>query len=73
VGPPSSQVCQRNLDLLTQICNYLGVLLALEGPSAILPFLGIVLDTTRMEAMYVGSRGKAYQAKGGSLLLVGPQ
>ena len=53
MGPPSSPTCQRNLDTLVQICTYLGVPLALEkveGPSTALPFLGIVLDTTRMEA-----------------------
>ena len=53
MGPPSSPTCQRNLDILTQICNYLGVPLAfekVEGPSTVLSFLGIVLDTTRMEA-----------------------
>ena len=53
MGPPSSPTCQRNLDTLVQICNYLGVPLALEkveGPSTALPFLGIELDTIRMEA-----------------------
>ena len=53
MGPPSSSVCQHNLDAITQICDYLGVPSALkkvEGPSTTLPFLGIVLDTTRMEA-----------------------
>jgi len=53
MGPPSSPVCQHNLDTLVQIYNYLGVPLALEkveGPSTSLPFLGIMLDTTRMEA-----------------------
>ena len=50
MGPPSSPTYQRNLDTL---CNYLGVPLALEkveGPSTALPFLGIELDTIRMEA-----------------------
>jgi len=49
MGPPSSSTCQRNLDMLVQICNYLGVPLALEkveGLATALPFLGIVLDTT---------------------------
>ena len=53
MGPPSSPICQQNLNLLIRICSYLGVPLALEkveGPSTVLPFLGIVLDTTRMEA-----------------------
>ena len=39
--------------ILTQICNYLGVPLTLEkveGPSTTLPFLGITLDTIKMEA-----------------------
>ena len=53
MGPPSSPTCQRNFDTLVQICTYLGVPLAVEkveGPSTALPFLGIILDTTRMEA-----------------------
>jgi len=53
MGPPSSPTCQRNLDTLVRICSYLGVPLALEkveGPATVLPFLGIVLDTVRMEA-----------------------
>ena len=53
IGPPSSPTCQHNLEVLTQICNYLGVPLAfekVEGPSTVLSFLGIVLDTTSMEA-----------------------
>ena len=43
MGPPSSPTCQHNLDTLVQICNYLGVPLALEkveGPSISLPFFG---------------------------------
>ena len=53
IGPPSSPTCQHNLEVLTQICNYLGVPLAfekVESPSTVLSFLGIVLDTTSMEA-----------------------
>ena len=53
IGPGSSPTCQQNLEVLTQICNYLGVPLAfekVEGPSTVLSFLGIVLDTTSMEA-----------------------
>jgi len=53
MGPLSSPTCQHNLDTIIQICDYLGVPLALEkvdGPLTTLPFLGIVLDTTRMEA-----------------------
>jgi len=53
VGLPSSSTFWQNLNLLTQICKYLGVPLVIEkveGPSTVLPFLGILLDTTRMEA-----------------------
>ena len=53
MGPPSSQTCQQNLDTLIRICNYFGVPLALkkiEGPSTAISFLGIILDTTAMEA-----------------------
>ena len=53
MGPSSSSSCQYNLDTIIQICNYLGVPLALEkveGPSTTLPFLGITLDTIKMEA-----------------------
>jgi len=38
------------LDTLVKICNYLSVPLALEGPSTVLPFLGIMLDTIAIEA-----------------------
>lgn len=53
MGPPSSLACQHNLDTIIKICNRLGVPLTLEkveGPSTSLPFLGIVLDTVKMEA-----------------------
>ena len=52
VGPPSSDTCQHNLDILKQLCDDLGVPLALEkvvGPSTTISFLGILLDTVRME------------------------
>ena len=51
--PPSSSCCQHNLDTIIQISNHLGVPLALEkieGPSTTLSFLGIMLDTIKMEA-----------------------
>jgi len=53
LGPPGSLTCLNNLDTLIQICDYLGVPLALEkveSPAATLSFLGIVLDTVKMEA-----------------------
>ena len=52
IGPPSSPICQHNLDIFTQTCADLGVPLAsekVEGPSTQLTFLGILLDTSRME------------------------
>ena len=52
MGPPASAICQRNLDIFISLCADLGVPLAsekLEGPSTSLSFLGIILDTDRME------------------------
>jgi len=53
LAPPDSTTCQRNLDIIKSVCLHLGVPLAVEkveGPSTLLTFLGIVLDTVRMEA-----------------------
>ena len=53
MGPPNTQICNQNLRLLIEVCTMLGIPLALEkveGPSTILEFLGILLDTMRMEA-----------------------
>ena len=52
MGPPSSTTCQENLNIINEVCSYLGVPLALEkleGPTQSLTFLSIVLDTSRME------------------------
>ena len=52
MGPPASATCQQNLDTFTSLCAGLGVPLApdkLEGPSTLLSFLGIILDTEQME------------------------
>jgi hypothetical protein len=52
MGGKSSPECSHNLDLLIQLCNRLGIPLKwqkLEGPATMLTFLGIVLDTHRME------------------------
>ena len=52
MGPPASTVCQHNVDTLVSLCAELGVPIAtdkLEGPSTSLSFLGIILDTNRME------------------------
>ena len=53
LGPPESGVCKNSLDIIQRICKDLGVPLALEkvdGPTTNLSFLGIVLDTAKMEA-----------------------
>ena len=52
MGPPASTVCQSNVNTFVSLCAELGVPLAtdnLEGPSTSLSFLGIILDTKRME------------------------
>ena len=52
MGPPASTVCQNNVSIFLSLCAELGVPLAtdkLEGPSTSLSFLGIILDTNRME------------------------
>ena len=53
ITPPASSACQHNLDIIKQNCQILGVPLAwekVEGQTTALTFLGIVLDTSRMEA-----------------------
>ncbi len=52
-GAPGSPECLRNLRITTQVCQALGVPLALEkvaGPAPVLEFVGILLDMVRMEA-----------------------
>ena len=49
MGPPDSDMCKRSLELLISECNTLGVPLApekLEGPSSVLTFLGIEINTS---------------------------
>jgi len=53
LGPAQSHVCLHNLNQLKLLCQNLGIPLALEkvsGPTTSLAFLGIVIDTVRMEA-----------------------
>jgi hypothetical protein len=53
MGRPQTLECQHNLDTLLQVCNLLNIPLAtqkVEGPTPCLDFLGITLDTCRMEA-----------------------
>ena len=48
MGGPGSDTCKRSLDLLISECHTLGVPLAaekMEGPSPVLTFLGIEIDT----------------------------
>ena len=52
LGPPQSATCHCNLETLKHLSHRLGVPLALEkveGPTTCLPFLGIILDSERME------------------------
>ena len=52
MGPPASPTCQQNLDVFTNMCKDLEIPLALEkadGPTICLTFLGITLDTHKME------------------------
>ena len=52
IGPPNSATCGNNLNILEHLCEDLGIPLALEkveGPSNTICFLGITLDTIRME------------------------
>ena len=50
---PSRQLCQQQLDLFLNLCNYLGIPMAPEkpiGPATTLAFAGIELDSIQMEA-----------------------
>ena len=53
LGPPGASTCLYNLQVIKGACQHLGVPLAVkkvEGPSELLTFLSIVLDTKNMEA-----------------------
>ena len=53
LGPAESNLYQQNLSIIQKVCASLGIPLALEkveGPSTTLTFLGITLNTIRMEA-----------------------
>lgn len=53
-GPPNSDVCHVHLALIKAICAHIGFPLKWEkgeGPATTMVFLGIVLDTVRMELM----------------------
>ena len=53
VAGPSKEYAQRQLKIILDLFAYLGVLVAtekVEGPSQVLVFLGIILDTIRLKA-----------------------
>ena len=59
MGHPTSNCCQSNLDILIHTCKELGVPLAmekLEGPSTTLTFLGVEIDTSKMEIKLPGEK-----------------
>lgn len=52
VGPPASDMCQRNLDIMLDTCKYVNFSVnpaKVVGPSTTLEFLGIVIDTINLE------------------------
>ena len=52
LGPPGHSTCCHNLEIITQVCQRLGVPLAsekVEGPATCLTFLGIFLDSFNKE------------------------
>lgn len=52
LGAPESKECDSNLNVMLKCCNQLGVPLKQEkvkGPTTCLKFLGIILDTGKME------------------------
>ena len=53
IGRPTSGICNQNLNIITRTCEELEVPLAsekIEGPATSIPFLGIILDSSKMEA-----------------------
>ena len=51
MGPPNSDRCASNVQLISDTCRYLGLPKSqkVEGPTTSLTFLGIVLDSIHME------------------------
>ena len=53
VDPPASSRCEKNLEEIKSAYEWLGIPLAIEkvtGPTTLLTFVGITLDTVQMEA-----------------------
>jgi len=72
LGPPNSLICQNNLTTIKEVCLQLGVPLALEkveGPSDLLTFLGIALDTQHMEASLPPDKLQCIHSKVSSWLM----
>ena len=48
IAPPDSDECQRAVEILEGVCEWLGIPMAVEkrdGPTTVLVFLGIIVDT----------------------------
>ncbi len=66
IGSPESEECQHNMAVMSECCRRLGVPLKLEkmeGPTTCLEFLGITLDTCRMEARLSEARVEALMSE----------
>ena len=53
IGRPTSGICNQNSNIITRTCEELGVPLVsekVEGPATSIPFLAIILDSSKMEA-----------------------
>jgi len=50
ISPPLSEVCQQNLDIIQHTCGVPLAIEKVEGPTMSLCFLGITIDTNKMEA-----------------------
>ena len=51
IGPPGSEVCKQNLEVMLSSCRSLSILVTPEkcaGPSTVIVFLGFELDTISM-------------------------
>ena len=58
-GPPDSPVCSQNMAMMNQLCQHINAPTKPEkeeGPSTVLTFLGIQLDTTTMQASITQER-----------------
>ena len=59
MGKKQSNECEHNLNLIKSICSHLGLPLKvekLEGPMEVLIFLGILMDTIRIELRLPGKK-----------------